>query len=57
MAIVEEIKHWSHFLGRKKFKLITDQRPVAYMFDNFRRSKIKKHQDPKLETGIIKLSF
>ena len=42
MSIVEAIKHWSHFLGRKKFKLITDQRPVAYMFDNFRRSKIKK---------------
>ena len=44
MSIVEAIKHWSHFLGKKKFKLITDQRPVAYIFDNFRRSKIKNVQ-------------
>ena len=51
MSIVDAIKHWSHFMGKKKFKLIADQRPVAYMFDNFRRSKIKniKVQDWRLE--------
>ena len=41
MSIVEAIKHCSHFLGKKNFKLITDQRPMAYMFDNFRRSEMK----------------
>ena len=41
MSIVEAIKNWSHFLRRKKFKLITDQRAVAFMLDNFRKSKIK----------------
>ena len=51
MSIVEAIKNWSHFLRRKKFKLITDQRAVAFMLDNFRKSKIKnlKIQNWKLE--------
>ena len=40
MPIVETIKHRSHFLDRKIFKLITDQRPEAYMSDTFRRSRI-----------------
>ena len=50
MSIVEAIKYWSHFL-RRKFKLITDQRAVAYMLDNFRKSKFKnlKIQMWKLE--------
>ena len=36
---------------RRKFKLITDQRAVAYMLDNFRKLKIKnlKIQNWKLE--------
>ena len=51
MSIVEAIRHWSHFLRRKKFKLITDQKAVAYMFDNFKKSKIKnvKIQNWRLE--------
>ena len=51
MSTVEANKHWAHFLGRKKFKLSTDQRPVAYMFDNLRKSKIKnmKIQNWRLE--------
>ena len=52
MSIVEAIRHWSHFLRRKTFKkLITDQRAVAYMFNNFKKSKIKnvKIQNWRLE--------
>ena len=51
MSIVEAIGHWSHFLRRKKFKLITDQRAVNYMFNNFKKSKIKnvKIQNWRLE--------
>ena len=41
MTIIEGMRHWSHFLRRKKFKLITDQRAVAYMLNNFKESKIK----------------
>mgnify|MGYP007092501730 CR=1 FL=1 len=29
LAIAESVKHWSHFLGRKKFRPITDQRAVV----------------------------
>ena len=39
------------FPEKKKFKLITDQRAVAYMFNNFKKSKIKnvKIQNWRLE--------
>ena len=41
-AIVEALRHWRHFLLGRNFKLITDQRSVAFMFDNKQRhSKIK----------------
>ena len=32
-AIIESVRKWSHFLIQKKFKLITDQRSVAFMFN------------------------
>ena len=47
MSIVEAIRH--HFLRRKKFELITDQRAVAYMFDYFKKSKIKNVKIQNLE--------
>ena len=50
MSIVEAINHWSHFSGKKKFELIAVQRPVAYMFDNYRQSKIKNMNNNKTET-------
>ena len=40
-AIVEAIRKWKHYLTGKHFKLITDQKSVAYMFDTKRHSKIK----------------
>jgi len=41
MSIVKAIKYWSHSFRRRKFKLITDQRVVAYLFDNSLKSIIK----------------
>ena len=40
-AIVEAVRKWKHYLNGKHFKLITDQKSVAYMFDTKRHSKIK----------------
>ena len=43
-AIVEAIRKWSHLLLGRRFKLITDQKSVAYMYDNRRRSKVKNNK-------------
>lgn len=40
-AIVEAVRHWRHYLAAKRFTLVTDQRSVAFMFDNKQRGKIK----------------
>ena len=41
MAIIEAVRKWRHLLLRNQFKLITDQRSVAFMFDNRKKTKIK----------------
>ena len=33
-AVIEAVCKWAHFLARQHFKLVTDQKPVAFMFDN-----------------------
>ena len=40
-AIVEAVCKWKHYLTGKHFKLITDQKSIAYMFDTKCHSKIK----------------
>ncbi|XP_038652364.1 uncharacterized protein LOC119965671 [Scyliorhinus canicula] len=40
-AIVEAVRHWRHYLAGRRFTLLTDQRSVAFMFDNAQRGKIK----------------
>ena len=40
-AIVESIREWRHFLIGRKFKLITDQKSISFMFNSQRKSKIK----------------
>ena len=40
-AIVEAVRRWKHYLTGKHFKLVTDQRSVAYMFNLKRHGKIK----------------
>ena len=34
-AIVESIRTWTHYLQRRYFKLITDQRSVAFMYNSY----------------------
>ena len=40
-AIVEAVRKWSHFLAARCFKLITNQRLIAFMFDGKNHGKIK----------------
>ena len=55
MAMVEAIKHWAHFLGRRKFTLITDQRSAAYIFDNSKKTKVKNNKmlNLRMELGAF----
>ena len=59
ISIVEAIKHCSHFLRRRIFNLVTDQRTVAYMLDTFRKSKVKniKIQNWKLEFSGYRMTW
>lgn len=43
-AIVEATRKWRHFLMGRHFRLITDQRSVAFMFDLKVSSKIKNEK-------------
>lgn len=43
-AIVEAVRYWRHFLLGRYFRLITDQRSVAFMFDMKHGSKIKNEK-------------
>ena len=40
-AIIETIHYWKHYLNGRHFSIKTDQRSVAYMFNNKQRGKIK----------------
>ena len=52
-AIVEAIRKWRHYLLGKHFKLITDQRSVAFMFDGQLKGKVK---NDKIERWKMELS-
>ena len=43
-AIIEAVRKWSHFLARRQFTLITDQRSVAFMLDSRKRTQIKNNK-------------
>ena len=43
-AIIEAVRKWSHFLARRQFTLLTDQRSVAFMLDSRKRTKIKNNK-------------
>ena len=53
-AIIEALRRWRHYLLGTSFKLITDQRSVAFMYDLKHRSKIKNE---KVERWRIELSI
>ena len=58
MAIIEAVRKWRHFFSSRHFTLVTDQRSVAFMFDNRKRTKIKnnKIQDWLLEIASFSYS-
>ena len=55
-AIIEAVRKWTHFLSRQHFTLVTVQRSVLFMFDNRKRTKIKK-QNSMLATRISLLQL
>ncbi|XP_076814961.1 uncharacterized protein LOC143461082 [Clavelina lepadiformis] len=52
-AIIEATRKWKDLLQRQSFELVTDQRSVAYMLDNRRRTKIKNN---KIQTWRLELA-
>ena len=43
-SIIEAVRKWAHLLMRRQFKIITDQRSVAFMFDSRKRTKVKNNK-------------
>ena len=58
-AVIESVRKWAHLLGGRQFKIITDQKSVAFMLDNRKRSKIKndKIQCWRLELACFNYSI
>ena len=56
-AIVESIRKWSHLLSRQTFTLVTDQRSVAFMLNNQRRSKIKNNKVQQWRLELASYSY
>ena len=54
-AIIKTVRKWSHYLCRKTFTLITDQRSVAFMFDNKNFWKVRDNKIAlrKLNSGPL----
>ena len=40
-AIIEAVSKWAHLLSSRHYKIVTDQRSVAFMFDSRKRTKVK----------------
>ena len=40
-SIIEAIRHWKHYLTGHRFRLITDQKSVSFMFNPQNKGKIK----------------
>ena len=58
-AIIEAVRKWSHFLHARPFTLITDQRLIAFMFNQRKMSKIKnaKIQQWRFELGSFEYNI
>ena len=57
VAIVESIREWRHFLLGRKFKLVTDQKSISFMFDNTRKSKIKNVKIARWRVELSQYKF
>ena len=57
-AIVEALRHWKHLLVNRPFTLITDQKPVSFMFsENSSRIKNDKIQRWRVELSPLSYSI
>ncbi|XP_042204157.1 uncharacterized protein LOC121853847 [Homarus americanus] len=56
-AIIEAMRKWSHFLARHHITLITDQRSVAFMLDNRKRTKIKNNKIQEWRIELASFSY
>lgn len=56
-AIIEAVRKWEHLLARQHFTLITDQRSVAFMLDNRKRTKIKNSKILEWRVELASFSY
>ena len=56
-AIIESVRKWEHLLQGKHFTIITDQRSVAFMMDNRKRTKIKNNKILNWRLELASLSY
>nr|XP_039261686.1 uncharacterized protein LOC120337851 [Styela clava] len=56
-AIIEAVRKWAHFLARRPFTIVTDQRSVSFMLDNRRRSKIKNNKIQSWRLELASFSY
>lgn len=56
-AIVEALRKWRHYLIGRHFKLITDQKSVAFMFNSKTTSKIKNEKIARWRIELSCFSF
>ncbi|XP_046407451.1 uncharacterized protein LOC124172088 [Ischnura elegans] len=56
-AIVESLRNWRHYLIGRHFEVITDQRSVAFMFDQYHSSKIKNEKIMRWRLELANYKF
>ena len=56
-AIVEALRKWRHYLIGRYFRLITDQKSVAFMFNSRSTSKIKNEKIARRNIELSCFSF
>ena len=43
-AVIESVRSWKHYLTGRRFKLVTDQKSVSYIFDSEHKGKVKNEK-------------
>lgn len=56
-AIIEAVRRWRHYLLGTHFKLITDQRSVAFMYQQSHNSKIKNDKVQRWRIEMSQFSY
>lgn len=56
-AIVESLRYWRHYLIGRHFEVFTDQKSVAFMFDQYHNSKIKNEKIMRWRLELASFKF